>query len=448
MSDGQSTHFVAVIGAGPAGLFAAKRLAEEGTAVFLFNRDIKPGGLAEYGIYPDKYKMREGLRAQFRQVLTQPGIEYYGNVAIGRGGDMSLENLRRLGFQAVLVSCGAQGTKWLGLPGESLKGVYHAKDLVYHYNRLPPYSEVQFNIGRRVALIGAGNVMLDIAHYLIAVRKVDEVVAVIRRGPAEVKFTKAELEHVVAHLNREAFEAEMQRVTPGMLALGQDPLRIRTLVREAMQKAERHNAATRFSFRFLASPVRMLGDQDGRVNGLEVERNELVADDGGTKARGTGMHEVLPVDTVIFAIGDRVDETFGLPVNGNEFVKNPSPCYPVDELSYEAFDPQTGSPLEGTFVAGWSRKASTGLVGLARRDGVNGAQAVLQYLRALEPISRESVDRARVEVLRLGKRVVTEADLLVLEAAERARAAQLGLPEFKFSTNEEMLAAISEVHIP
>ena len=179
---------VAVIGAGPAGLFAAKELATQGIKVTLINRDIKPGGLAEYGIFHNKYKMKNGLRAQFRQVLTHPNIDYYGNVTVGKNSDVSLDQLRSLGFSAILVTAGAQGTKWLGLPGEDLTGVYHAKEVVYYYNKLPPFSQNQLVIGKKVAVIGVGNVMLDIAHFLIADRAVDEVIAIARRGPDEIKF--------------------------------------------------------------------------------------------------------------------------------------------------------------------------------------------------------------------------------------------------------------------
>jgi len=130
---------VAVIGAGPAGLFAARLLAAEGVHVTLINRDIKPGGLAEYGIYFTKHKMKDGLRKQFRQILQEPDIEYFGNLSVGNEADLTLDELRAAGFQALLVTAGAQGTKWLGMPGEELaRGVYHAKDLVYHYNKLPP----------------------------------------------------------------------------------------------------------------------------------------------------------------------------------------------------------------------------------------------------------------------------------------------------------------------
>ena len=129
--------FVAVIGAGPAGLFGARELAAQGARVAIFNRDVKAGGLAEYGIYPDKHTMKEGLRKQFRQVLDLANIDYYGNVTVGSTGDLTLDELRALGFDAVLVTAGAQGTKSLGLPGEELEGVYHAKDVVFSYNKLP-----------------------------------------------------------------------------------------------------------------------------------------------------------------------------------------------------------------------------------------------------------------------------------------------------------------------
>ena len=121
-------YFVAVIGAGPAGLFGARELANLGARVVLFNRDIKPGGLAEYGIFPNKYTMKNGLRKQFRQIMDLPNLDYYGNVTVGSQGDLTLDDLRSLGFQAILVTAGAQGTKWLGLPGEDLEGVYHAKE--------------------------------------------------------------------------------------------------------------------------------------------------------------------------------------------------------------------------------------------------------------------------------------------------------------------------------
>ena len=426
--------FVAVIGAGPAGLFGARELANLGARVVLFNRDIKPGGLAEYGIYPNKHTMKNGLRKQFRQVMEVPNLDYYGNVTVGSNGDLSLDDLRALGFQAILVTAGAQGTKWLGLPGEELEGVYHAKDVVYFYNNLPPFSQQNYLFGRRCAVIGAGNVMLDITHYLSRELKVEEVIAVVRRGPAEVKFDKKEMEYVIANLDQAALDAEIQRVTPIMEAVHQDPAAARASIVEALPKALQKVSDTRFRFEFLASPVQMIGDENGRLKQVELEDNILVESNGDTKAKGTGNKRRLDVETVIFAIGDKVDESFGLPVEWNEFVKNETPRFPIDGISYE-------SPFEDVFVGGWSRKASSGLVGYARKDGTNASKAVWQYLQTKQPVEPHSA--AVLEKLKsLGKPIILKEDVKKLEAIEQAEAQKRGLEAFKFSSNEEMLHAI------
>ena len=441
-SDTQAKYLVAVIGAGPAGLYAAQELARHNVHVVIFNRDVKPGGLAEYGIYPDKLKMKDGLRSQFSQILSMDQVDYYGNIIIREDGDFRLSELRALGFQAILVTAGAQGTKWLGLPGEDLVGVYHAKDLVYHYNLLPPFSQYSYQLGCRAAVVGAGNVMLDVTHYLTSEMKVDDVIAIARRGPGEVKFSKKELEAVVANLDIPNLEAEVERHAELMLSLGQNPKELIDIVCSALPKAERTGSRTHFTVQFLLSPVRILGDSKGYVKGLEVEENTLVQENGGTIARGTGVHRVIDLDSVVFAIGDKVDGWFGLPVQSNEFVKDPKPRFPVDGLSYEVFDPEAGCPLEGYFVAGWARKASTGLVGLARKDGTNGAKAVLQYLATVPEL--ESIpDKAITDRLdRLKKPIVSRSGLIRLESIEQDQARRLGLPEFKYATNQEMLEAI------
>ena len=427
-------YFVAVIGAGPAGLFGARELANLGARVVLFNRDIKPGGLAEYGIYPNKHTMKSGLRKQFRQILDLPNLDYYGNVTVGAQGDLTLDDLRGLGFQAILVTVGAQGTKWLGLPGEDLEGVYHAKDVVYFYNKLPPFSQKSFRFGKHCAVIGAGNVMLDIAHFLARDEKVDEVIAVVRRGPAEVKFEKKEMEYVIDNLDQAALDAEIKRVTPIMQAVHQDPEAARASILEALPKALPKVSDTRFRFEFLASPVQMIGDADGKLTQVEIEDNILVEKNGDTKAKGTGNKRRLDVETVIFAIGDKVDESFGLSVEWNEFVKNPNPRFPIDDISYE-------TPFEDIFVGGWSRQASSGLVGIARKDGTNASKVVWQYLQTKQP-TKANVEAVAAKVKSLGKPVVVKDNIKRLEAVEQAEAQKRGLEAFKFDNNEEMLQAM------
>lgn len=427
-------YFVAVVGAGPAGLFGARELANQGARVAVFNRDIKPGGLAEYGIYPSKHTMKIGLRKQFRQVLDLPNLDYFGNVTVGEQGDLSLDDLRALGFQAVLVTAGAQGTKWLGLPGEDLVGVYHAKDVVYYYNQLPPYTQKPFRFGKHCAVIGAGNVMIDIAHYLIRDEKVEEVIAIVRRGPAEVKFDKKEMEYVIANLDLDALDAEIQRVTPTMQAVNQDPVTARASIVEALPKGLPKVSETKFRFEFLASPVQMFGDADGNLTAVEIEDNILVEKNGDTKARGTGNKRQLEVETIVFAIGDKVDESFGLPVEWNEFVKSENPRYPIEGNSFE-------TPFEDVFVGGWSRKASSGLVGYARKDGTNASKAIWQYLQTKQP-AEVNMNALFERIRGLGKPVVMKDDIRKLEAVEVAEAQKRGLEAFKFDSNEDMLQAM------
>jgi ferredoxin--NADP+ reductase len=437
-------YMVAVIGAGPAGLYASRKLAEAGARVVLFNRDLKPGGLAEYGIYHNKYKMKNGLRAQFKQILSNPGIDYFGNVTVCCGGNIVLEDILESGFHAVLITTGAQGTKWLRLPGENLPGVYHAKNLVYHYNLLPPFSQKKYLLGQRVAVVGAGNVMLDIAHYLVRDRKVEEVVAVVRRGPAEIKFTRKELESVAANLDLAALDSEFARVGQSMQAAGQDPQVVKSAFADALPKALPRNSETRLRFEFLSTPMRIMGDWMSGVNGLKVEENTLVASDGLVKARGTGNSHIISADTVVFAIGDTVDSDFCIPVYNDSYVTLKEPRFPVEGISYEAFNPDTNQPIERVFLAGWARQASTGLVGYARKDGEMAATAVLQYLQSQPPMRDlenvlEKFERRLVET---HERLVTKDRLEKLEEVEKAEAASLGAEDFKFATNDEMFTAM------
>ncbi|HLE92630.1 MAG TPA: hypothetical protein VI753_15880, partial [Anaerolineales bacterium] len=418
-----------------AGLFGARELANQGARVVLFNRDIKPGGLAEYGIYPNKHTMKSGLRKQFRQIMDLPNLDYYGNVTVGAQGDLTIDDLRALGFQAILVTVGAQGTKWLGLPGEDLEGVYHAKDVVYFYNSLPPFSQKPFRFGKRCAVIGAGNVMLDITHYLAREKKVDEVIAVVRRGPMEVKFDKKDMEYVIDNLDQAALDEEIKRITPILQAVGQDPETAGASILEALPKALPKVSNTRFRFEFLASPVQMIGDAEGKLTQVEVEENILVKTNGDTKAKGTGNRRRLDVETVIFAIGDKVDESFGLPIEWNEFVKNKNPRFPIDGISFE-------STVEGIFVGGWSRQASTGLVGYARKDGTNASKAVWQYLQQTKQLIEPNLEAVTAKVRGLGKPVVLKDDIKKLEAVELAEAQKRGLEAFKFDNNDDMLQAM------
>ena len=438
----QADRQIAIIGAGPAGLYAAQKLSAQGYGVAVFNRDIKPGGLVEYGIFLDKHKIKNGFRAQFRQILDHENISYFGNVTIGKNGKIRIEDLLRWGFSAVLVTCGAQGTKFINLPGETLKGVYHAKDLVYHYNQLPPFSGYHFEIGKKVMIVGGGNVMTDIAHYLLKYRDVEEIIVVIRRGPDEVKFDQKEMLPIISNLDLDDFKTEMKRVSPAMLAIGQDPEAAEHWILAGLEKAcaKEHNG--RILLRFMQSPKEILADSKGSVAGVKLEQNALQRIEETVIARGTAEFSQLDVDTVIFAIGDSVNDDLELPMRQDEIAKASHPRYMVEGITFEVGNPLTGDPLPGIFYAGWSRNPSTGLAGIARRDGVFAASAIAEFLSSTDKNSSISADDLYRHLDELQVYYVTNEKLKQLESKEQAQAEKLGIEEYKYSTDEEMLKAL------
>src|SRR5690606_24899568 len=158
-----------------------------------------------------------------------------------------------------------------------------AKDVVYHYNKLPPFSQRNFSFGKRSAIIGAGNVMVDIARYLITHQGMQEVTAMVRRGPAEVNFTKDEMKHLISYLDMEVFENEMERLIPALEPIQLEPEIGRHKVLEALSKAGPTVRDAKFHFDFLASPTAMYGE-NGHLTKLEAEENILVETDGKTSA--------------------------------------------------------------------------------------------------------------------------------------------------------------------
>jgi ferredoxin--NADP+ reductase len=436
----EPVHLVAVIGAGPAGLFAARALAATGARVVLLNRDIKPGGLAEYGIFLNKYKMKGGLRRQFHKILTDPLITYLGHVTISNTGDLTVAALASMGFDALVYAIGAQGTKYLGVDGERLPGVYHAKDLVYHYNRLPPFSERPFPMGRRVAIVGVGNVMVDIANYCAHFTDCDEIIAIARRGPFEKAYDDREFEDVEDAFDHALYREEIERVRPRLLAAGQNPDELLAALAAKPEPSPRAHA--RLRFRFLASPRRVVAE-GGRVVGLEVEETRLERKGDRIVAVGTGETSVIPADTVVFAVGDRVDEDAGLPYKDGLYLTVPGEN---PGAAYQVLDPAAGTAQPGVFVVGWARRASDGVVGRARLDAETGIKHVTGYLATRPKRPRAEAEQA-VEALRKtlaerGGAVVDYAAVQRLEAAEKARAATDKVDEFKFRSDREMLDAI------
>lgn len=442
-------HLVIVVGAGPAGLSVANIMSKQGHEVVVLNRDIKFGGLAEYGIFPSKHKLRGGLRKGYWEILGRPNLHYFGNVSVANGKHVTVEELRALKPSALVFSTGAQGTKTIGVEGDTATGVYHAKDCVYHFNLLPGYSTRPFEMGRRVAVVGIGDVMVDIAHWLSRRRRVEEVHVVVRRGPAERKYNPKEIRAVCESVDQAALEKEIARIAPRLEAVGQSPEKILADMRAEFTKAEPAESQTRMLFHFLSSPKRVLTDGQNRVTGVEVEDTKLEPKGEDTAAVGLKTHYTIACDSVVFAVGDRVDDAVGLPYKNGCFITNPQrTSNDPDDSAFQAYDEAAGAVVPAVFLCGWARKASEGLVGVAKRDGEWCSEVVSRFLATQTPLSEGEVkDRlGRLEALLKSRQpdVVRATDLLVLSEMEREEGRRREIEEFKFPTNEEMLTAIRQ----
>ena len=201
-------------------------------------------------------------------------------------------------------------------------------------------------------------------------------------------------------------------------------------------------------FRYLCSPNKVVANAQGRVAALEAEENEMILQDGKTVAKGTGKTRRIEVDCVIYAIGDQVDASLGLPFSRGAFVTNPEKL-PGDPnpAAYQPYDPETKKVLDGIFVAGWSRNASVGLVGVAKQDAERGMKVVNDYLAAKAGLSAGEME-AKIEGLidtlkQKGVTVVTKPDVELLEGAEQEAAKARKTWDFKYTSDDKMLEVIA-----
>jgi len=443
----QDKHVIIVAGAGPAGMAVASSLSKAGHEVIILNRDIKFGGLAEYGIFPSKLKLRGGLKKQYWELLDRPNVHYFGNVSIGNGKDLTVEEVRNLGASAVVFSIGAQGTKAIGVEGDSAQGIFHAKDVVYHFNRLPGFGDRPFDMGKHVAIIGAGDVMVDIAHWLVRYKKVERVTAIVRRGPAERKYNPKEIRAVCANMDVEGITNEVDRIKDRLAAVGQNAGEVLKGLTDEFTKCEPKVSEASMGFKFLASPKRILVDSNNRVRGLEMEDNKLDPKGEDTVAVGLKQYYEFPCDAVVFAVGDKVDETVGLPYKSGMFVTSPNKTgNDPDDALFQAYDETTQTVIDGVFLAGWARKASEGLVGIAKRDGDWCAEVVNRYLSKKYPGNHSDtkvvLDKLAAVLTAHKSHPVDVEGLRILESQERSHWGEDCIGEFKYTSNQEMLELI------
>src|SRR4051812_11204203 len=436
---------VAVIGAGPAGIYAAEALTRQDAvpvAVDLIDRLPTPFGLVRHGIAPDHPKMR-AIRETLHHTLDHPRVRFVGNVDVGSG--IGLEELRRH-VDAVVYTYGASLDRHLGIDGEGLPGSLAATELVAWYTGHPDAGrarvEEALSHARSVVVVGVGNVALDVARVLarspaelestdmpqhvldaLAAAPVERVTVLGRRGPAQATFTTQELREL-GHL-----AAATVVVDPADLAA--DP------VTEALAAEDRHvarNLAALQEFathaagatpvtvrlRFRARPVRLLGDD--RVTAVEVERTTIDADG---RAVGTGDVDLLPADLVVRSVGYRGHALPGLPLDGGTV---------PNEAGRVVRD---GAVSAGEYVAGWIKRGPTGVVGTNKHDARETVASLLADVAsgALLPLAHDDwVDRVAHPVLL--------PDWQAIDAAEVALGATRGRARTTIHEREALLAAV------
>jgi ferredoxin--NADP+ reductase len=436
---------VAIVGGGPAGIFAADLLtkAEVDVSVDILERLPAPFGLVRYGVAPDHPRIKEIIKA-LQRVLVHPDVRLLGNVDLG--DDIKLEELREF-YDAVVVATGARSDRDLGIPGEDLPGSYGAADFVSWYDAHPDVPRTWPLDAQHVAVLGAGNVALDVARVLaktademlatdipahvfegLRSKRATDVHVFARRGPAYAKFSPLELRelahspHVDVVVHPEGFEvdeASMEHIARNKQAKMVLDTLANWVGREPTGKPHR------IHLHFLEQPVALEGD--GAVETLRTERTRLVGDGS---VEGTGLVTNWDVQAVYRAVGYRSSSVVGLPFDDRAAV------VPHDGGRVLDLD---GERIPGTYVTGWIKRGPIGLIGHTKSDA---AETVAHLISETTPTATsrtpEAVDAFLVE------RGVDVADLdhwLRLDQHEIDLGQPAGRIRVKVAGRDEMLAA-------
>ncbi|AVH24725.1 FAD-dependent oxidoreductase [Nocardia cyriacigeorgica] len=357
---------VAIVGSGPSAMYAADELlTQPDVSVTMFDRLPVPYGLARHGVAPDHAKTRQ-VSELFDVMSAQPGFGSYLNVEVGK--HISHEELLAY-HHAVIYAVGASSDRKLGIPGEGLAGNVSATDFVAWYNGHPDHAGRSFDLSStRAVIVGNGNVALDVARILTidpeslvgtdisetaldALResRIEEVVILGRRGPAESAFTVPEFVGLLGSDVDIVIEGELPEITDDLPYQVEQKLRLLHSVRNRPVGQRR-----RIVFRYLSSPTEILGPD--QVSGIEVVRNELVTDaDGNVRAVATDQTERLDAGLVLTSVGYR-----GVPLPGLPFDERAGV---IPNLDGRVLDQPGGSVLSGTYVTGWIKRGPTGFIG-------------------------------------------------------------------------------------
>jgi len=453
---------VAIVGAGPAGFYAAERLFKESELVIevdLYDRLPTPFGLVRNGVAPDHQKIKS-VTAAFDRIAANPRFRFFGNVELGR--DISVDDLKDH-YHQILYSTGAQTDRPLGIPGDDLIGSHPATEFVAWYNGHPDYRDCEFDLSQeRVAVVGVGNVAIDVARILcrtpdellktdiadyaleqLRESRVREVHILGRRGPAQAAFTAPEAKELGELADCDTIvlpeEAELDPLSQASLG-GADRAELRKV--EIIQELSRRQPAgksKRLILRFLVSPVELFGDENGRVRQMRLVRNVLYATDAGSlRPKATDQFETLDVGLVFRSIGYRGVPLPGVPFHDSWGV--------IPNAGGRVLDPATHEPLLGQYTAGWIKRGPTGVIGTNKPDAAEMVENMLADARAGRVLSPAQATADAAEALVCGRQVhvVTYADWRRLDALELSHGKEQGRPRVKFTRVDDMLAALAE----
>ena len=379
---------LAIVGAGPAGIYAAdliikSELRDFDVSIDLFDLLPAPYGLVRYGVAPDHPRIKGIIRALY-EVLDRGDIRFFGNVEYGK--DITLEDLKAH-YNAVIFSTGAVKDTNLNIPGINLEGSFGAAAFVNWYDAHPDFERTWDLSAKQIAVLGNGNVALDVARVLskpadamlstdipdnvyqgLLASQATDVHVFGRRGPAQVKFSPLELREAV-HLegvDTIVYDEDFQYDEGSQAAIdsnNQTRVMVKTL--EELRSNEITGAKRRLHLHFFSSPAEIL-DQDGKVAGIKIERTKL---DGTGNVKPTGEFREFPIQAVYRAVGYFGSELSEVPFDEKAGV------IPNDKGRVLDSD---GKHIPGVYATGWIKRGPVGLIGHTKSDAIETIAQVIQ----------------------------------------------------------------------
>lgn len=452
---------LAVIGSGPAGMYAVEHLLAQPhiqPSIDIFERLFAPYGLVRAGVAPDHQKIK-GVTRTFEPLLHDPRTRLFANVEYGR--DITLDDLRTH-YHAIVFAAGAQSDRHMGIPGENLPGSLPATAFVAWYNGHPDFCTLQVDLQAEAAVVvGMGNVAIDVArilaltpdelrhtdmpHYAIEAleaSRIRETHVLGRRGPAQAAFTTPELKELTtlqgAALRIRPEEAKLDSLSAALVERSPD----RTLARKVqlIQEIAANPVPSRprtIHLRFRIAPLELLPSASGTVAAVRCARTRLVPTPaGGLAAELTGDEETLPAGLVLRSVGYRGRPLPGLPFADRLGI--------VPNTAGRVTDP-AGRPLPGLYVAGWLKRGPTGVIGTNKPDATETVHCLLEDAAGgLLPTPADPCPAAIPALLQArGVRYLTCADWQRIDELEREAGAREGRPRVKFTSLAAALAALA-----